>query len=142
IISSPSRSTSRDRPELARPSSPAVAPSAPNSFCGSLFGRPLKLVMLRTPARAKILYRRSISSVSHRSASSTFFTSVTTGNAKRQWQFVARFCFFPVSRLHQLAQGDRDFARVRDLDSYGIFARNRGQDIDAFRARGTRQIAF
>ena len=46
------------------------------------FGRALNPTMFRTPTRANILYRRSISSINPRKASSTFFGSVTMGNRR------------------------------------------------------------
>ena len=61
---------------------------------------------------------------------------------EREWNFRASFRLLPVGRLQKFAQRYGHFTRVRQLDTDGVFAWNRGEDVDPLGARGASKVAF
>src|SRR5207247_10801206 len=62
--------------------------------------------------------------------------------AQRERNFGVFFRCFPIRRLKKLTQFHRDLASISQLDSNSVFARNRGENVDPFRARCPCEIAL
>ena len=63
-------------------------------------------------------------------------------NIHPQGERKLRGTFPPGVFFEQLAEGDLHFFRVRDLDSHGVFARNRREDVDSLGAGGAGDVSL